>query len=206
MSESTTGGNDQPKTVEGADNNEVSDLQLQLNAVIAERDTLKVQHRDLKNASKNVTGLQKQYDELMSAHSKVQEEFDTFKTGIKQSRTDSFIKTALDASGAHNADRVKAMLDMSALKVADDGTPDQVALGEAINALKTSDSYMFKPEGGTDTGNDQNSGGTTNVLHPEIKDAARSTTKSAFALELEAAKKTKSFDAIQKVIDKFGKS
>lgn len=204
MSESTTGGNDQTKTVEGSA--EVSALQEQLNAVIAERDTLKTQHRDLKNASKNVTELQKQYDELLSSHSKVQEEYTTFKTGIKQSRTDTFIKTALDASGAHNADRVKAMLDMGTLKIADDGTPDQVALAEAINALKTSDSYMFKPEGGTDTGNDQNSGSTTNVSHPEIKSAASSSTKSAFALELEAARKTKSFDAIQKVIDKFGKS
>jgi soluble cytochrome b562 len=203
MSESTTGGDDQTKTVEGAD---VTALQEQLNAVIAERDTLKTQHRDLKNASKNVTDLQKQYDELLSNHSKVQEEFTSFKTGIKQSRTDTFIKTALDASGAHNADRVKAMLDMSALKIADDGTPDQVALGEAINALKTSDSYMFKPEGSTDTGNGQSSGSTTTVLLPEVKGAVNSTAKSAFALELEAARKTKSFDAIQKVIDKFGKS
>ena len=115
--------------------------------------------------------------------------------------------TALNAAGAHNAGRVKAMLDMSVLKIADDGTPDQAAVASAISALKISDSYMFKPDGGTDTGNDQNSGGTLNKSLPEIKRAAEGQRTDAFNLALAAAKKAKDpFKAIEEVLKHHGKS
>jgi chaperonin cofactor prefoldin len=205
MSTSTTDGTT-PQVGEGTAT-DVSALQDQLNAVIAERDTLKTQHRDLKNASKGVSDLQKQYDALMAKHSTLEEEYGTFKTSLKQKATDSYLETALNAAGAHNAARVKAMLDMSKLKIADDGTPDQASVAEAIKAIKTSDSYMFKPEGGADTGNDQNSGGTSNSVLPEVKRAAEGQKTDAFKLALEAAKKDKKdpYAAIQAVLTKFGK-
>ena len=182
-------------------------LQEQMNTVIAERDTLKMQHRDLKNASKNVNELQKQFDALTTKHSALEEEYTGFKSTLKQKSTDSYIETALNAAGAHNAGRVKAMLDMSVLKIADDGTPDQAAVASAISALKISDSYMFKPDGGTDTGNDQNSGGTLNKSLPEIKRAAEGQRTDAFNLALAAAKKAKDpFKAIEEVLKHHGKS
>ena len=204
MSESTTGSTDQTTT--SAD---VASLQEQLNAAIAERDTLKTQHRDLKAASKGTTELQKSYEELQTKYSTLTDEFGSFKTSLKQKLTDTHIQTALDASGAHNAERVKAMLNLSTLKIADDGTPDHVSLADAIGALKTSDPYMFKPEGG-DVGKVETSGSTTNTTSsalPEVKRAAHDATKDAFALALAEAKKDRKdpFGAIQKVLDKYGK-
>lgn len=204
MSEHNTEGTT-PQSGEGA--TDLTALQEQLNAVIAERDTLKTQHRDLKNASKNVSELQKQYDALMAKHSTLEEEYTGFKTSLKQKATDSFIETALNAAGAHNAQRVKAMLDMSSLKIADDGTPDQAAVAAAIKALKTSDPYMFKPEGGDDVGNDQNSGGTSNKSLPGIQRAAEGQKADAFTLALANAKKAKDpYKAIEEVLKQFGKT
>lgn len=205
MSTSTTEGTS-PQEGEGT-TPDVAALQEQLNAVIAERDTLKTQHRDLKNASKNVSELQKQYDALMAKHSTLEEEYTGFKTSLKQKATDSYLETALNAAGAHNAQRVKAMLDMSKLKIADDGTPDQASVADLIKALKTSDPYMFKPEGGEDTGNDQSSGGTSNKSLPEVKRAAEGQKTDAFKLALEAAKKDRKdpYAAIAAVLKQFGK-
>jgi len=206
MSTSTTGSTDQTTTSADVD---VEALRDQLNAVIAERDTLKTQHRDLKMASKGATELQKLYDELQTQHSTLTNEFSSFKDSLKQKMTDTHIQTALDASGAHNAERVKAMLNLSTLKIADDGTPDSVSLGEAILALKTSDPYMFKPEGG-DVGKVETSGSTTSTTGsslPEVKRAAHDSSKDPFKLALAEAKKDRKdpFGAIQKVLDKFAK-
>lgn len=205
MSTSTTDGTT-PQVGEGTED-ATKALQDQLNAVIAERDTLKTQHRDLKNASKNVSDLQKQYDALMVKHSGLEEEYTGFKSTLKQKAIDQTLETALNASGAHNAARVKAMLDMSKLKIADDGTPDQASVADLIKALKTSDPYMFKPEGGEDTGNDQNSGNTTNGVLPEVKRAAEGQKTDAFKLALEAAKKDRKdpYAAIAAVLKQFGK-
>lgn len=207
MSTSTPGSTDQTVTSADVD---VEALRDQLNAVIAERDTLKTQHRDLKMASKGATDLQKLYDELQTQHSTLTNEFSSFKDSLKQKMTDTHIQTALDASGAHNAERVKAMLDLSTLKIADDGTPDIVSLGDAILALKASDPYMFKPEGGAEMGKSETSGSTTSTTGsslPEVKRAAHDSTKDPFKLALAEAKKDRKdpFGAIQKVLDKFAK-
>jgi len=203
MSEQSTNGSADQSNGEGPD---VKALQEQINSLIAERDTLKTQHRDLKNASKSAVDLQKQYDTLLDKHGKLEEEYTGFKTQLKTKSTDSYLKTALEAAGAHNVDRVKAMLDTSTLKIADDGTPDQASVAEAIKALKTSDPYMFKPDGGSDTGNDQKSGDTSKKVLPDVQRAARATGTDAYKEALEQARKAKDpFKAIQEVIDKFAK-
>lgn len=182
----------------------VEKLQEQLNAAIAERDTLKTQHRDFKTASKNVSEVQKQYEELLTKHSALETEYTTFKTSQVQKTTDAHLQTALEASGAHNAMRVKAMLDLSALKIADDGTPDQPAVAAAIKALKTSDPYLFKPEG--DEGNVESSGSTTKSLPVQVKRAADTQSTDAYKLALAEARKAKDpYKAIEDVIKRFGK-
>jgi hypothetical protein len=203
MSDPSTNGSADQSNGEGPD---VKALQEQINSLIAERDTLKTQHRDLKNASKSAVDLQKQYDTLLDKHGKLEEEYTGFKTQLKTKSTEGYLKTALEAAGAHNVDRVKAMLDTSTLKIADDGTPDSASVAEAIKALKTSDPYLFKPEGGADSGNDQSSGDTSKKLLPDVKRAAQAQGTDAYKLALEQARKAKDpFKAIQEVIDKFAK-
>lgn len=200
MTESTTGGTDQTKTGEASDSVK---LQEQLNAAIAERDTLKTQMRDLTSAAKGAKDLQKQYDELLTKHSKLTEDFEGFRGTVKQKAIDSHVQTALDASGAHNASRVKAMLDMSKVEIEDDGAIDPESLAAAITALKTSDPYLFKEQ----TGNaDQSSGITTEKQLPGVKPAVGDKTGDAFKTALEAAKKAKDpFKAIEDVMTKYGK-
>lgn len=203
MSESTTGGADQTKTGEVVD---AVKLQETLNQAIAERDTLKTQLRDLTSASKNTKALQTQYDELLTKHSTLQEEFTGFQTTVKQKAIDSHVQTALDASGAHNAGRVKAMLDMSKVQIADDGTVDIKSLADVITALKTSDPYLFKEIEGNGE-KSQNSGTTTVTQLPGVKPAAGDKSNGdAYKLALEAAKKAKDpFKAIEEAYLKYGK-
>ena len=205
MSESTTGGTDQTKTGEVAV--DAVKLQETLNATIAERDTLKTQLRDLSSASKGAANLQKQYDELLTKHSKLNEDYEGYKGTVKQKAIDSHVQTALDASGAHNAARVKAMLDMSKVKIADDGTVDIETLAAAITTLKTSDPYLFKEQQGNgQDGQTKNSGSTTEPQLPGVKPAVGDKGGDAFKLALEAAKKAKDpFKAIEDVLSKYGK-
>jgi hypothetical protein len=205
MSESTTGGTDQTVTGEAA----VDSVKLQesLNATIAERDTLKMQLRDLSSASKGTKALQAQYDELLTKHSTLTEEFDGYKGSVKQKAIDSHVQTALDASGAHNAARVKAMLDMSKVKIADDGTVDVASLAAVITTLKESDPYLFKTgEAGNAETSSTSSPATTVGQLPGVKPAVGDKTGDAFRLALDAAKKAKDpFKAIEEVIAKYGK-
>lgn len=201
MSESTPGGTDQNQTGEAAV--DIVKLQETLNAAIAERDTLKTQLRDLSSASKGTKDLQKQYDELLTKHSKLNEDFEGYKGTVKQKAIDSHVQTALDASGAHNAARVKAMLDMSKVKIADDGTVDHESLAAVIKALKESDPYMFKEQQGNGEGQ-MNSGTTTTKQLPGVSTAAADKSGDAFKLALEAAKKSKDpFKAIEEVTEKY---
>lgn len=203
MSESTTGGADQTKTGEVADVDVVK-LQETLNAAIAERDTLKTQLRDLNSAAKGAKTIQSQYDELLTKHSQLQEEYSGFQTSVKQRAIDAHVQTALDASGAHNAARVKAMLDMSKVKIADDGTVDHESLAATIKTLKDSDPYLFKEPAGN--GQESQTSGTTTVAKlPGVSPAAGDKQGDAFKLALEAAKKAKDpFKAIEEVIAKYG--
>ena len=177
----------------------------ELDAVIAERDTLKTQIRDLKNASKGFTDLQKAHDALQASFGSLQADHETFKTSVKQAKVDTHIQTALNASGAHNPARVKAMLDMSKLQIADDGTIDQESVLTQINALKTSDAYLFKPEG-TAEGNQQSSTPGTDPKLPGVQRAAQGFSTDAYKEALLQARKAKDpFKAIEEVIEKFRK-
>jgi Phage minor structural protein GP20 len=182
----------------------ITELQAKLDQVIAERDTMKTKVRDLEAASKGAGDLQKTYDELLDKHSKLTEEFGTYKSTIKQEKTNTHLQTALEASGAHNPARVLSMLDLSKLKIADDGTPDSKALADELNALKTSDPYLFKE---VQAGNEESSGASTKKQLPDPKGAAQIKTADAYREALEVAKKAKDpFKAIQEVMQKFGKA
>lgn len=183
----------------------IESLQAELDKAIADRDTLKTRVRDLETTSKGATELQKAYDELLTKHSTLAEEFTGYKTEVKRSKTTQHLQTALEASGAHNAQRVLAMLDVSKLKIADDGTPDSKALADELNALKTSDPYLFKEV--KDSGNEQSSGDSTKKLLPDPKGAVQTKTADAYKEALDQARKAKDpYKAIQEVMIKFGKA
>lgn len=60
---------------------------------------------------------------------------------MAQVRLDNAIETGLTAAGAKNAKAVKALLDVSKLKLGDDGKVS--GLDEAIKAIQKSDAYLF---------------------------------------------------------------
>lgn len=202
MSESTKEGTN-PNGEEV--NVELTKVQDTLNAAIAERDTLKTQLRDLNSASKGAKALQTQYEELQTKHSTLQSEFDGYKGTVKQTAIDSHVQNALDASGAHNASRVKGMLDMSKVKIADNGTVDKESLATQINALKETDSYLFKKEENLGNAAPGLTPGTPSTL-PSVKPVVGDKSGDAFKLALDAAKKAKDpYKAIEEVITKYGK-
>lgn len=187
----------------------VADLQTKLDAAIAEKDTLGTQLRDLKNANKNAGSVQEDYTKLLAKHSRLEEEFTGFKTTIKTNAVTATLKTALDAAGAHNPERVKAMLDMSKLQVADDGTIDQALIATQITALKVSDSYLFKdPDPKGNEGKGQNGGTSiTGQLPNPARAAGQTGDQDAYKLALKDAQKAKDpFKAIEEVMKKFAKT
>jgi septal ring factor EnvC (AmiA/AmiB activator) len=202
MDQGTTGGTNQ-QNGEGVD---IEALKADRDAIIAERDTLKTQLRDLKNASANVSKLQEERDALLTKTTQLTEEFNAYKGQIREERVNTHIQTALEASGAHNPARVKQMLDMSKVQIADDGTIQQESLVKVINELKQTDGYLFKTTKTVGNEQTQNSGNTTSSSHPGVKNAADNT-GDAFKIALENARKDRKdpFGAIQKVLDSYSR-
>lgn len=195
VSESTNGG--------GSPNPEVTaeafnELKTQLDAVIAERDELKKQTRDTKSKAGDAKKLESENAELLAKVSELQSQFEGFKTKVKGEKTSSAIQTALKDAKAHKPDVVAKLLDMTALKVAEDGTPDGETLTKAIEAMKTSDPYLFATE--------QAAGGKQMEL-PGIAKPGKSNSPDGYLAALEEAKKAKDpFKAIQEVMVRFGKA
>lgn len=129
-----------------AANTTVSDLQSQLD----QRD------KDIKELQKQTGGntdLQKQLDEW-------QEKYKADTEALEQKLADQKLDTALDAAihGAkgRNPKAIKALLNREALKLKDDGSIE----GLDLDALKTSDAYLFEIETQKDEGQGAAAGGT----------------------------------------------
>lgn len=204
--QSEPGSVDQPKNDEGASTPDVAKLQEDLNKVVQERDSWKVKHRELEQTAKEAKNIKKQLDDLLVEKSTLAEQFDAYKESIRQEKLSTHLSTALEAAGAKNSATVMKLLDKSKLEFGEDGNVTQPSVVAMIEAVKTSDPYLFKeaeedPKKGTST----STTGTSSL--PVPKRAADVVTEDAFTTELKAAQKAKDpFAAIEQVLRKYGKN
>lgn len=102
---------------------------------LSERDT---QLENLKKSSGDNTTLQQQISELQNQNIEQQK---VHEKELAQLKLDHAIEVALSAAKAKNAKAVKAMMDLSKVKLGEDGKLS--GFEEQMEALKKSDSYMF---------------------------------------------------------------
>ena len=107
-----------------------------IKASVTERDK---QLEELKKAGEGNTALQKQIEALQKQNA---EQVKVHEAEMKKLKLDNAIELALSVSGARNTKAVKSLLNSEKLKLGEDGKV--TGLDEQINAIKTSDSYMFK--------------------------------------------------------------
>lgn len=102
---------------------------------LSERDT---QLENLKKSSGDNTTLQQQISELQNQNIEQQK---VHEKELAQLKLDHAIEVALSAAKAKNAKAVKAMMDLSKVKLGEDGKLS--GFEEQMEALKKSDGYMF---------------------------------------------------------------
>lgn len=148
---------------------EVNEENKGLKSQIADRDT---QLEQLKKSSGDNADLKAQIEKLQGEN-KTQKE--GYEAQIAQIRLDNAVDSALTAAGAKNNKAVKAMLDMTGVKLDKEG--NLTGLKEQLDGVKKSDSYMFNAAGsagfkGTKpgAGGDGNPGGvdTSKMTYSEM--------------------------------------
>ena len=146
---------------------EVNEENKGLKSQIADRDT---QLEQLKKSSGDNADLKAQIEKLQGEN-KTQKE--GYEAQIAQIRLDNAVDSALTAAGAKNNKAVKAMLDMTGVKLDKEG--NLTGLKEQLDGVKKSDSYMFNAAGsagfkGAKPGGDGNPGGvdTSKMTYSEM--------------------------------------
>ena len=106
-----------------------------LKATVTERDT---QLETLKKSSGDNETLQKQIADLQKANEDQQK---AHEAEIAQLRLDNAVEAAILAAGGKNVKAVRALLDMSKLRLEKDGTV--TGLSDQLKGVQKSDAYMF---------------------------------------------------------------
>lgn len=115
--------------------NEINEENKTLKKSVSDRDK---QLEDLKKSSGDNAALQQQISDLQKQNADQQKAHDEELAKLK---LDNAVEIALSGAKARNGKAVKAMLDMSKVKLGEDGKLS--GFDEQIEALKKSDSYMF---------------------------------------------------------------
>ena len=140
-----------------------------LKSQIADRDT---QLEQLKKSSGDNADLKAQIEKLQGENETQKEDYEA---QIAQIRLDNAVDSALTAAGAKNNKAVKAMLDMTGVKLDKEG--NLTGLKEQLDGVKKSDSYMFNAAGSAGfkgvkpgAGGDGNPGGvdTSKMTYSEM--------------------------------------
>lgn len=100
-------------------------------------DTLKKENGDNEELKKQIETMKQQNTEQEKAH----------KAEIAQIKLDNAIDAALTAAGAKNTKAVKAQMDVSKVKLGDDGKLTE--WDEQLKAVQKSDAYLFESKQGT---------------------------------------------------------
>lgn len=106
-----------------------------LKSQISERDK---QLTDLKKSSGDNEELKKQIEALQQQNT---EQKNTFDSQMAQLKLENAVNTALTAAGAKNNKAVMALLDMSGVKLDDNGALS--GFDEALETVRKSDSFLF---------------------------------------------------------------
>lgn len=186
MADGTNAGDDQEKSIK--------ELTSNLAALQKKHDKLVEDHRELKNSSGDAVALQKQLDtsiadksRLMRENSDLQTSFNEYKAGIQKQETTQHLTTALEEAGARNASTAMKLVDWNLIKHDETGKVIATSIADAVNAIKVSDSVLFKEEGEAGP-NGQNSKTSIDGLPiPAAKRAADRLTTSGYETELAAA-------------------
>ena len=115
--------------------NEINEENKTLKKSVSDRDK---QLEDLKKSSGDNAALQQQISDLQKQNADQQKAHDEELAKLK---LDNAVEIPLSGAKAKNGKAVKAMLDMSKVKLGEDGKLS--GFDEQIEALKKSDSYMF---------------------------------------------------------------
>ena len=115
--------------------NEINEENKTLKKYVSDRDK---QLEDLKKSSGDNAALQQQISDLQKQNADQQKAHDEELAKLK---LDNAVEIALSGAKAKNGKAVKALLDMSKVKLGEDGKLS--GFDEQIEALKKSDSYMF---------------------------------------------------------------
>lgn len=113
----------------------VSEENKTLQKSLAERDK---QLEDLKKSSGDNAELQKKIEALQQQNA---EQKKAHEAELAQLRLDTAVDAALAAAGARNAKAVKALLDLSGVKLGEDG--ELTGWTEQLAAVRKSDGYLF---------------------------------------------------------------
>ncbi len=115
--------------------NEINEENNTLKKSVSDRDK---QLEDLKKSSGDNAALQQQISDLQKQNADQQKAHDEELAKLK---LDNAVEIALSGAKAKNGKAVRAMLDMSKVKIEEDGKLS--GFDEQIEALKKSDGYMF---------------------------------------------------------------
>ena len=120
-----------------------------LETITQERDSLKDQLQKAEKQVEHLTSLEGISAKQQEAIDELQAEYDKYKNEaaaeLAQTKKISAITLALKDTNAHKPDRLMKFIDVDAIQLDDNGTPQ---IDEVINGLKESDPYLFKQEDG----------------------------------------------------------
>lgn len=116
--------------------NEVNEENKTLKQSVADRDK---QLEDLKKSSGDNAELKKQIETLQKQNADQKKAHDT---EMAQLKLDNAVDAALTVAGAKNAKAVKALFDMSKVKLGEDGK--LTGWDEQLSAVQKSDAYLFE--------------------------------------------------------------
>ena len=183
----------------------LSELQASYDKLQAAHNKLKEDHTNLKSTVGDVASLQKQIDghikdksKLIKEQEELQETFSVFKKDIQSKEVKQHLTTALEAAGARNSATAMKLVDMNAIKFDENGQVVQTSVADAVNAVKTSDSTLFREEGEAPKGT-TSTPTTAGPALPVVAHAVTNVTKSAYEVEMAAAvasKDPKRVDAV----------
>lgn len=118
-----------------------------LETITQERDSLKDQLQKAEKQVEHLISLEGISAKQQEAIDELQAEYDKYKNEaaaeLAQTKKISAITLALKDTNAHNPDRLMKFIDVDAIQLDDNGTPQ---IDEVINGLKESDPYLFKQE------------------------------------------------------------
>lgn len=178
---------------------DVAKLQEQINSLLADKDKLSIEVRNLRSSAGESSKLQKQLDDLIVEKSQLMESIEQMKSAARDKELVAHLETALKDAGAKSVTTALKLIDRSKIEFDKDGQVVQKSIDDAIAAVKVSDAILFgEPAAAEQKGA---------PAQPTVQRAAQdSGDKSGYETELaEARMKRDGGKAIQDVLRKYGK-